>query len=66
MELFKLLGASLHFSTSFHPQTDGQTERVNNPLGMYCTYGTLSVPIKSTGLGQDARCGPVLLQPSTE
>lgn len=34
-ELFKLQGCQLHLSTTYHPQTDGQTEIVNKGLENY-------------------------------
>jgi transposase InsO family protein len=34
-ELYKLLGIKLAMSMAYHPQTDGQTERVNQVLEGY-------------------------------
>jgi hypothetical protein len=34
-ELFKLYKVNLNLSTAYHPQSDGQTERVNQCLEMY-------------------------------
>lgn len=34
-DLFKLAGVQLKMSTTFHPQTDGQSEAVNKTISMY-------------------------------
>jgi Integrase zinc binding domain len=34
-ELYRLLGITVALSTAYHPQTDGQTERVNQELEQY-------------------------------
>ncbi|RVW49001.1 Transposon Tf2-8 polyprotein [Vitis vinifera] len=61
-ELFKLMGSELHFSTSFHPQTNGQTERVNALLELYLRH-FVSANQKDWAKLLDS---PVLIQPAKE
>lgn len=43
-ELFKALHVSLQFSSAYHPQSDGQTERVNQCLEVYLRCMAFSEP----------------------
>jgi hypothetical protein len=43
-ELFKLLKIDLKLSTTYHPQMDGQTERVNQCLEMYLRCAVQATP----------------------
>jgi len=37
-EFTKVLGTKRKLSTAYHPQTDGQTERINQEIGMFLRY----------------------------
>jgi len=43
-ELFSLQGVNLHYSTTYHPQSDGQTEVVNRCIEGYLRCMTGEVP----------------------
>lgn len=43
-EIFKAMKVRLRFSTAYHPQTDGQTERVNQCLESYLRSMTFQEP----------------------
>jgi hypothetical protein len=45
-ELFRLSDTSLHISSSYHLQTDGQTERLNQCLELYLRCAVHSCPRK--------------------
>lgn len=45
-ELGQLLGITLNMSTAYHPQTDGQTERVNQELEVYLRIFCANNPSK--------------------
>lgn len=45
-QLFSRSGTKLHLSTSYHPQTDGQTKRVNQCLEIYLRSFVHAMPSK--------------------
>ena len=50
MELARILGYDLKLSTAYHPQTDGETERVNQEIEMYLRLFCQGQPDKWSNL----------------
>lgn len=44
-ELFRLSDTQLRMSTSYHPQTDGQTERVNQSVSVFSVVSPMLTPL---------------------
>lgn len=57
MTLINMIGMDLKFSTAYHPQTDGQTKRINHLLEENLRH---VVTTKSEELGRVVRYNTVL------
>ncbi|KAL0311786.1 UNVERIFIED_CONTAM: Transposon Tf2-11 polyprotein [Sesamum radiatum] len=58
-ELFKILGSKLSMSSSYHPQSDGQTERFNSMLEEYLRHFCAGY---AEGLGEAPGCRSAVFQ----
>jgi hypothetical protein len=51
-DLFRMVGVKLHFSTAFHPQTDGQSEVVNKVIAMLTRVKSINVLNEGLRIGE--------------